>query len=423
LTRVLFLGESFHPVLGGGETHVRRLGAALVSAGDAATVVTRRALRAWPAEERVDGIRVVRVPPPGPGRTGKFLMLPAAVRGVIREAPVHDVLVVRGTRVLGLPGLVAARVSGIPVVMQPETNGELSGEAWTWGKSWARGPAGRLARGATALRNVWLRDADAFVAMSRVIRDEMLAAGIPGERILLLPHGVDTERFSPVTVEEKLALRRELGLPEGVLAVYSGRLLRGKGLETLLDAFASIAERAVGLGLVLVGSGEGQALSVEDELRRRVTERGLGTRVVFAGRSERVEDYLRAADLFVFPSVFEALGIALVEAAACALPAVASRTGGIVDVVEDGVSGHLVAPGDTGALSEALLGLSEDAALRSRMGKEARVTALARFDERDGIERYRALFREVASTRASASPPARAPRAGGAPPPSPVSRA
>ena len=120
---------------------------------------------------------------------------------------------------------------------------------------------------------------------------------------------------------------------------------------------------------MLVGSGEGQALSVEDELRRRVAERGLGTRVAFAGRSERVEDYLRAADVFVFPSVFEALGIALVEAAACALPAVASRTGGIVDVVEDGVSGRLVAPGDAAALSEALLGLSGDAALRSRMGK------------------------------------------------------
>ena len=423
MTRVLFLAESFHPVLGGGETHVRRLGSALVSAGDAATVVTRRAERAWPAEERVDGIRVVRVPPPGPGRTGKFLMLPAAVRAVVREASGHDVLVVRGTRVLGLPGLVAARASGVPVVMQPETNGELSGEAWTWGKTWAGGPAGRLARAATALRNRWLRDADAFVAMSRVIRDEMLGAGIPRERIVLLPHGVDTERFRPATVEEKLALRRELGLPEGVLAVYSGRLLRGKGLETLVDALAKIADRAAGLGVVLLGSGEGQALSVEDELRRRVAERGLGTRVAFAGRRERVEDTLRAADIFVFPSVFEALGIALVEAAACALPAVASRTGGIVDVVEDGVSGRLVAPGDAAALSEALLCLAGDAALRSRMGREARATALAHFDERDGVERYRALFREVGSTRTFSSPPASAPRAGGAPPPSPAARA
>jgi glycosyltransferase involved in cell wall biosynthesis len=351
-------------------------------------------------------------------------MLPAAVRAVVREAPGHDVLVVRGTRVLGLPGLAAARACGVRVVMQPETNGELSGEAWTWGKAWAAGPAGRLARAATALRNRWLRDADAFVAMSRAIRDEMLGAGIPGERIALLPHGVDTERFRPATVEEKLALRRELGLPEeAVLAVYSGRLLRGKGLETLVDAFAAIADRAAGLGLVLVGSGEGQNLSIEDELRRRVAQRGLGTRVAFAGRVERVEDTLRAADLFVFPSVFEALGIALVEAAACALPAVASRTGGIVDVVEDGVSGRLVAPGDAPALAEALLGLAGDGALRSRMGREARTIALARFDERDGVARYRALFREVSSPWTSSSPPAGAPRAGGAPPPSPAARA
>ncbi len=67
MTRVLFLAESFHPVLGGGETHVRRLGAALVAAGDAATVVTRRGDPSWPAEESLEGIRVVRVPPPAPG--------------------------------------------------------------------------------------------------------------------------------------------------------------------------------------------------------------------------------------------------------------------------------------------------------------------------------------------------------------------
>ncbi|HSD29230.1 MAG TPA: glycosyltransferase family 4 protein, partial [Vicinamibacteria bacterium] len=136
MTRVLFLAESFHPVLGGGETHVRRLGSALVAAGDAATVVTRRGERSWPAEEVLDGIRVVRVPPSGPARAGKFLMVPAAVRAVLREARRHDLLVVRGTRVLGVPGLLAARAAGLRVVMQPETNGELSGEAWTWGKAW-----------------------------------------------------------------------------------------------------------------------------------------------------------------------------------------------------------------------------------------------------------------------------------------------
>jgi glycosyltransferase involved in cell wall biosynthesis len=423
VTRVLFLAESFHPVLGGGETHVLRLGSTLVAAGDAATVVTRRGEPSWPAEEVVHGIRVVRVPPSGPGRTGKFLMIPAAFRAVLREARGHDVLVVRGTRVLGLPGLAAARASSLGVVMQPETNGELSGEAWTWGKAWGAGPAGRLARALFATRNRLLRDADAFVAMSRAIREEMLAAGVPAERIALLPHGVDTERFRPAEPGERAALRARLGLPDGVLAAWSGRLLRGKGLETLLDAFARAAGDVPGLRLLLVGSGEGQALSVDDDLRRRAREAGLAERVVFTGRVERVEDVLRAADLFVFPSVFEALGIALVEAAACGLPAVASRTGGIVDVVVDGRSGLLVGPADATALAEGLRALGTDPDRRGAMGREARRIALARFDERDSLDRYRAVFREVTPRRASSSRPGRAPRAGGAPPPSPVVRA
>ena len=398
MTRVLFLTESFHPTLGGGETHVRRLGAQLVAAGDAATVVTRRVDVAWPAQEQLDGIRVRRVPPPGPGASGKYRMLPGAFAAALSEAAAHDVLVVRGTRVLGMPGLLAARARQRAVVMQPEINGELSGEAFTWGKAWSSGLLGGAVRGAVALRNRLLRDADAFVAMSRLIRDEMAAAGVPGERIRLLPHGVDTTRFRPASAEERASLRARLGLPSGILAVYSGRLLRGKGLESLVDALAEPFVPAE-LKAVLVGSGEGQALDATDALLRRVAERGLADRVVLAGRSDRVEDYLRAADLFVFPSIFEALGIALVEAAACGLPAVASRTGGIVDVVEDGGSGILVPPGDATALAQALAALARDTGGREAMGARARAVAVARFDERDVLEGYRALFREVSSSR------------------------
>jgi glycosyltransferase involved in cell wall biosynthesis len=423
LTRVLFLAESFHPVFGGGENHLRRLGSALVGAGDTATVVTRRGEAAWPAEEWLDGVRVVRVPPPGPGRTGKFLMVPSALRAVRREAARHDVLVVRSTRVLGLPGLLAGRQCGLGVVLQPETNGELSGEAYTWGKAWGAGPLGGLVRAATAVRNRWLRDADAFVAMSRAIRAEMLAAGVSEHRIAVLPHGVDTARFRPVDRGERAAVRERLSLPSGILALYSGRLLRGKGLETLLDAVAAVAAELPQLRLVLVGSGEGQALSVEGDLRRRARESGLGDRVVFAGRVERVEDYVAAADFFVFPSVFEALGIALVEAAAGGLPALASRTGGIVDVVEDGRSGLLVEPGDAAALARGILALARDASRRAEMGACARRTALARFDERDSVDAYRSLFREVTPRPASSSPRGRAPRGGAGPPPSRAARA
>jgi len=422
LTRVLFLAESFHPVLGGGETHIRQLAAALVAAGDAATVVTRRGDAAWPAQDAVDGVRIVRVPPPGPGRTGKYLMVPAAWRAARREASRHDVLVVRGTRVLGLPGLLAARQAGCPVVMQPEINGELDGEAFTWGQPWAEGVAGRLARFALRLRNPWLRDADALVAMSARIADEARACGVAAERVALIRHGVDTVRFRPAADGEVAALRGALGLPAGTLAVYTGRLLRGKGLEDLLGALAAVADELPALHLVLVGSGAGQALSVEAELRARAAAPPLAGRVTFAGRSERVEDWLRAADLFVFPSLYEALGISLVEAQACGLPAVACRTGGIVDVVEHGRSGWLVEPGDARELAAALRRLATDAGERREMGKQSRAVAVARFDARDSFSRYRALFAGL-SPRPAASRPGRAPRGGEGPPPSPGARA
>lgn len=397
---ILFLTESFHPVLGGGELHVRTLSRALAASGRPCTVITRRSEASWPAEETLDGVRVLRVGPSGPARRGKYLMVPAALRAAAREAARHDVVVVRGTRVLGLPGLVAARARGAAVVMQPEVNGELSGEVYTWGTRLDRPLPRRMVRGATRLRNLLLRDADAFVAMSRAIEREMAAAGIPPEKIAYSPHGVDTERFRPPSAPERSRLRQRLGWPAGaVVFIYTGRLLRGKGLETLLDAFAPVAAEDPRALLVLVGSGAGQALSVEDDLKARARSAPLAGRVVFTGRLEDVSEPLRAADVFVFPSLFEALGISLVEAAACGLPCIGSRTGGIVDVLGDGRAGLLVPPGDAAALTAALRSLLPDPARRAVLGAGARAVARERFDLRDSVDRYRFLFEELAARR------------------------
>jgi glycosyltransferase involved in cell wall biosynthesis len=395
VTRVLFLTESFHPVLGGGEGHVRDLSRRLAASGMPATVVTRRGERAWPAEETLDGVRVVRVPPAGPGRTGKYAMVPAALLALRREAPAYDVLVVRGTRVLGLPGLVAARSARKAVVLQPEVNGELTGEVYTWGTALDR-PLPRRAIGtAAAARNQILRDADAFVAMSRLIRDEMVGAGVAQEKIRHIPHGVDTERFRPATPAERNDLRGRLGLPyDARIVAFTGRLLRGKGLETLVEAFASQEPRA---HLLIVGSGDGQMLSVEGTVRERVARGDLAGRVIMTGRVDNVEDYLRASDIFVFPSVFEGLGLSLIEAQACGLPCIGARTGGIVDVIGDGRTGMLVDPEHAENLAAAMRALLADEAGRVALGAAARKGALDRFDVRDSVDRYRALFRELAS--------------------------
>jgi len=398
LPRVLFLTESFHPVLGGGELHIEALGKALVVGGIPATVVTRRIEGSWPAEEALDGIRVLRVGPSGQGRMGKILMIPGAVAAIRRVRKHFDVLVVRGTRTLGVPGLALGRILGRPVALQPEINGEFSGEAYTWGKDW-----GARKRGAvlfmTAARNRFLRGADAFVAMSHAIEREMRAAGVPDARIRRIPHGVDLERFRPPGDGPRGLGRPELGLsPDAILVTYTGRLLRGKGLELLLEVFIGLASRFLKTTLMFVGSGAGQTLSVEPALRARAIAAGLQDRVLFTGRVHNVEDYLRASDIFVFPSQFEALGISLLEAAACGLPCVASRTGGIVDVIEHEVTGLLHEPGDAAGLVASLERLLCDRELGSRLGRAAREHVERGFDARLSIERYRTLFAELAGT-------------------------
>jgi glycosyltransferase involved in cell wall biosynthesis len=394
---VLFLTESFHPILGGGETHIRRLATRLVAGGWAATVVTRRSLPELPEREDLDGVEVVRVRPDGPARRGKYLMVPWAAAALLRGRRRFDLLVVRGTRVLGLPGLVAGRWRGVPVVLQPEINGELSGAAYVWGTRLDRPPWRQAVAAGVAARNLLLRDADAFVAMSRAIEEEMLAAGVERDKVVLLPHGVDLERFRPAPPEDKAALRSRLGLPPGARVVaWTGRLLKGKGLETLLEAFATVAASDPAARLVLVGSGEGQALSVEAELRERAAREPLAGRVVFAGRVEDVAPWLAAADVFAFPSEYEALGLSLIEAAASGLACVGARTGGIVDVIEDGVTGMLFEPRDAAGLAEAIELLLKDTRLREDLGRRARRAVEGRFDDSASVERYRALFLELA---------------------------
>jgi glycosyltransferase involved in cell wall biosynthesis len=399
LTRVLFLAESFHPVLGGGEAHIRLLASRLVTLGTECLVLTRRGERGWAEEERLDGVRVLRVPPSGPGRIGKYAMVPSVVSALARYRNDFDLIVVRGGRVLALPGLLAGRALGKAVVLQPEVTGEMSGEIYTWGtplhRPWVRGAVGLLA----SVRNRLLRDADACIAISSQVRAKLLAAGISPERIADVPHGVDTTRFRPASAEEQRALRATLGLAvEGPIIVFTGRLLRGKGVDVLIGAFSRLAPRWPKAHLVVVGSGDGQSLSIEVEAHQAVAEDpALAGRVTFAGRVHNVADYLRAADVFAFPSLFEAMPLSVIEAAACGLACVASRVGGIPEVLEDGTSGMLLPPGDRGALVAALETVLAGNETKRALGAGARAAVLGRFDFDASVERYRTLFSEVAT--------------------------
>lgn len=391
--RVCLLISSFYPVVGGGETHARLLCSEFRRHGVSVFVLTRRRLRTSPTFEVVDDIPVHRVPPTGVPRLGKYLMMWPAFLHLVRTRKEYDLIYVCGLRVLGMVGVVAARSLGKQCVLRSESRGELSG-----GFVWER-PDGRSNLVLKALfgwvvraRNHLLRKADCFLSISGVIREEYERCGIPPERIASITNGIDTGRFVPATPGERAAARQRLGLPDGRLFAYSGKLNRGKGLEFLVRVWREWVPRHPDCKLLLIGSGAMQFLSCEKELRDFVLRHELETSVLFIGSVTNVHEYLRASDYFLFPSESEALPLALVEALACGLPALASDIGGVRDIIQDGRNGRLAPPNDAVEWTNRLNEFVDRPDPVRSFAASGRETALAKFSIVRVAEQHLALF-------------------------------
>jgi len=402
LPRVCFLIETFHPVVGGAQAHARLLARHLRELGIETFVLTRRADAGFSRFEVVDGIPVRRLPPCGPSRFGKYRMVPFALAELFRRRKDYDLIFVCGFRVLGVPAVLASRALGKICVLRAEALGEMSGSyASVYGEL---SPVAHFAfRSWIRLRNSLLKRADAFVSISGPIADEFMRSGVDRNRISEIPNGIATELFRPADAETRRALRRKLKLPaDGCIAMYSGRLVRGKGLEHLLRAWETITSARKDMCLALVGSGHGDLLSREDELRRFVSERDLQSRVIFTGAVSNVHEYLQAADVFVFPSEHEAFGLSLVEAMSCGLPVVACAVGGIPEIIRHSENGILAEPGDSDALAREIPRLLDQPELAQSLGAKARQTVCERYSINVVSGRYRELFSSLCARKVSA---------------------
>jgi glycosyltransferase involved in cell wall biosynthesis len=197
--------------------------------------------------------------------------------------------------------------------------------------------------------------------------------GLPPARLHRLMNGVDLARFRPASAAERLALRqRVLGLgAEETVLLYAGQLTAEKGVEDLLAVQPALLRDFPALHIAWAGDGP----------LRGAVEAAAGPRVHLLGRRGDMPEVLRTADLVVAPSRWrEAFSLILAEAAASGLPAVASRIGGIPEVVANQVTGELVPPGDPAALLAALSGLLGQPARRLAMSQAARRRAEALFD-------------------------------------------
>jgi mannosyltransferase len=214
---------------------------------------------------------------------------------------------------------------------------------------------------------------------------------------------VDTGSFVP-SRERGLHLREELGIPPDVPVVGTvSHLTPVKGLETFLAAAAQIAVSRPEVRFIVIGSAPASHADYGERLRRQAADLDVPHPILFAGSRTDVERWYAAMDVHVITSHSEGTTTTALEAQSCGVPVVATRVGALHEVVEDGVTGVLVSPGDTDAVAAATLALLEDAERRSAMGRAGRAAALERFDTETSadvhVRAYEAALRHAAARR------------------------
>jgi glycosyltransferase involved in cell wall biosynthesis len=278
----------------------------------------------------------------------------------------------------GMVGFLLSRFSAIPQVVDADD--------WEGTGGWADVHAyPRHLRALVDWQERWLpRHASAVTVASRTLQERIQALGVPSSRLLYLPNGPDPSlrNKANVSAEARAAVRKELGVGDAPLAIYLGQIPRGTDLDLALEAMVGVCKELADARLVVAGVGDGLA-----GLKELARELGLGDRAVFPGwvEPERAHIYLAAADAVVNPYRDTLINRAkcagkVVAAMAMAKPIVTSRLGENVNYIEHGRSGLLTEPGDTGALSRALVAVLEDRRMAEALGKQARRRIWERYD-------------------------------------------
>ncbi len=252
-----------------------------------------------------------------------------------------------------------------------------------------------------------LRHADVFRAVSDAAR-EQLAAWAPGTPIVRFPAWTDLDVFldagsADVFPDAGAAPARRAG--QGVL--FAGALIPRKGVHILLDAFALVARDVPETLLEIAGAAENPDYA--RDLQRQAERLGLAGRVRFLGPlpQDQLAGRMAAAEVFVLPSLSEGLPRVVYEAMACGRPVVGSRAGGIPELIEDGVTGFLVPPGDAASLADRIRWVITHPTEGAQMGQRGRAAAQALFSPEFFVREYGALFALARDARSATA------RAGG----------
>jgi glycosyltransferase involved in cell wall biosynthesis len=363
--------------LGGMEHHALALGRGVARAGWQVCVLLLDlpVLDPLIAGFSAAGVTTHRLPVSGERSAASRMVAAWQTRGLLRRmAPA----IVHQHRAMGREGrwtVFAARAAGVPIVVVSE---HFTALHTTGMRRWANAAVDRLVD-----RIVVVSDHDH--------RAQLTNTGRPREKIVCIHNGIDVSRYQPPAPEVVAARRAELSLPAGVPVIGAvARLEEVKGVTYFLRALPALAERWPGLTVLVAGDG-----TIRQALEAEAATLGVTHFTRFLGRVSDVPVVMSLMDVVVMPSIDEPFGLVAAEAMSVGRPLIASRAGGLPEVVEDGVSGLLVRPGDPDAICQAVDRLLADPALRARLAAAGRQRVDQQFTQEVMTEKMLALYTEL----------------------------
>lgn len=276
-------------------------------------------------------------------------------------------------------GRIVGRIARVPIIISSRRNVNIGGKRREMVNRWTHALTDRV------------------IAVSESAREaEIRRAHVDPQHVVTIPNGVAVDRFAAEPKGRDEDLRRELGVPiRSPLIGWVGRFRKQKAVVDLLDAFLLVYEAHPAARLVLVGDGELRQVS-----ESRAESLGIADIVSFTGMRNDVPRVLAALQVFALPSLWEGMPNAVLEAMAASLPVVATRVGGVPEVVVDGVTGLLIPPRDADALAAAVIRLLRDPALRQQMGKAGHERVRRHFSVEQMVRRTETLYEELLREKA-----------------------
>ncbi|MBW7997365.1 MAG: glycosyltransferase family 4 protein [Candidatus Glassbacteria bacterium] len=385
--RVLMVTGAYYPEVSGAGLQCRSLVQSAGGTGFEFSVITTALDRSLPKASSDDGVPVCRLPAGGifSVLSRWVLRLPEVVRAVARADIVH----LHGFSRKSCFFTLTARLLGKKVLLKMSSLGEDDPSS---------------VRRSGSLRWRFYRMADFFLAPSPALAEAYRSSPLAADKLRQLANGVDTAKFRPADEQEKLELRRKLGLPEdGVALVSLGHFSAEKRFDLLARTWSALQGSDGEIHLWLAGENSPGAYEVDSRVVEAVhaagSREGRPGELASPGRVGNPEDWLRAADIFVLPSVREGLPNALLEAMSCGLAVVAARLPGITDHVlsygGDEAAGLLFEPDNERVLTAAIASLAGSGELRGVLGERARRKIVHEYRLEIVAERYRNLLRQL----------------------------